>query len=1088
MSRFELITPGKPGETEETPSGSPAWKQALKTAGVIGGSMALMPGAGIAGVLELLPRVSTDPEKPLIESGSLQKAGDVIREVMETPGKLLIKTPEEAETVEKVGGVLSWPFEKSAEGLALIGEHGLQPLAKKIIGQEIPYLDPVLRTTGEAALAFGAGGKAIKGLKKVARGAGARSLEATRMAAEAKHGRFATVPERIAADVSPEGKPLLPPETRYLQEKMKERISAGQEIAPETIEPAGPQPALEGTTLYSGIPLHKAGDIWSKTVGTAVWDKAIMQGIPKVLEKIPGGKSVNRALLYKYRGDLPKTETYIKGMDEAKRFQSIGRAYAIDLGKRLQDFPEDAQLRMGEFIRGEKQNLVGKELEVATEAKQVLYDLGKQAVDTGLLSEEVFFKNAGRYMPRLYESKEYQGLLTKYGIAKPNRLDLTRFKKRQDIPKDIRKDMGEILTPGYPVAKGITQLTHDIELARWFNGIAENPEWSILKGVEGPIPGGFKQLGENKKLGNLSEAYVHPEIYTDLNEAVRIYTTPEKVRRKSLGAWKFGKVILSPKTHVRNMVSNSVLAHLGGLPMYEQPIYLTKAAKAMRAKGDYWRAAKEEGLLTSTFTNAELRELFDRVEGQMTGIKAGSIPDRIGVIGDVWDKAKIAGNKAAKLYEAEEQWFKMAKYIHNVERKNMTPMAAAADAEKWLFNYSKVTKFQESYRSKWYGAPFATFTFKALPRIAEAAIKTPWRFVLPGAIIYQLERSAMDMFKDDPEQFKAKKHMRPEWMKGTFLGIPNFARVPITDDSGREYYLNLEYVFPWGDIAESGGKFGIPGALMPMSQPFVKEAWEQTSNYDLFWNEPIVKEEDLVGKTKVDQLKTELKQRAGHAFKTFAPTPAIDIQKGIAAIQDKPDYRGRERPVETVAADVLTGFKMYPVDYADEMVKRVRKLDPKRGYLAVKIRSDIKKLAAKKKAIEKVGKNADHETELINEKLDQLISMGKELTEETGIFKKITENQTPQSEIKSREHEFVIVPENKTTPQDTQLDIKHNEQPLAETKKEMDPQTLSGFKIESQVRIADTGKIVHVTEDAHEAYQRATTKKDILSEFLDCIG
>ena len=49
-------------------------------------------------------------------------------------------------------------------------------------------------------------------------------------------------------------------------------------------------------------------------------------------------------------------------------------------------------------------------------------------------------------------------------------------------------------------------------------------------------------------------------------------------------------------------------------------------------------------------------------------------------------------------------------------------------------------------------------------------------------------------------------------------------------------------------------------------------------------------------------------------------------------------------------------------------------------------------------------------------------------------------------------------------------------------------QSLKGISIQNKVKIADTGKIVHVTEDAHEAYQRATTKKDILSEFLDCIG
>jgi hypothetical protein len=68
--------------------------------------------------------------------------------------------------------------------------------------------------------------------------------------------------------------------------------------------------------------------------------------------------------------------------------------------------------------------------------------------------------------------------LTKYGLTKPNRLDLSRFKKRKDIPEEIRQEMGEILTPGYPVAKGIVQMAHDIEMAKFFNGIADTEEWA----------------------------------------------------------------------------------------------------------------------------------------------------------------------------------------------------------------------------------------------------------------------------------------------------------------------------------------------------------------------------------------------------------------------------------------------------------------------------------------------------------------------------------------------------------------------------------------------------------------------------------
>lgn len=739
--------------------------------------------------------------------------------------------------------------------------------------------------------------------------------------------------------------------------------------------------------LYSGLPIPEITNVYKKATDK-IWDVGVQQKIPQLLEKIPGGKAVNRALLYDYRGDLKNTGKYIKSMEDKTRAQQIGKTYALDLGTRLQRMPEKAQLQLGEYIRGELETLPKELIKLGDEAKLSMLDLGKQAVDMGLLNEKVFFENAGRYMPRLYTAKEYSGLLSDFKLTKPNRLDLSRFQKRKDIPKEIREEMGEILTPGYPIAKGITQLTHDIEQARWFKGIADNKDWSLTKGSETPIPDGWKKLPDNKKLGDLSEANVHPEVFGDITEAIRIMETPEKVWRKALGAWKFGKVILSPKTHARNVMSNSILAHLGGMPMYEQPIYLTKSIKAMRGKDNYWQAATKEGLLGTTWTEHELSALFSGVEGNLKGLKAGSLPEKFGIVGSGFEKAKGSMNKAAKLYQAEEEWFKLAKYIHNIEKKGMKPTAAAKDAEKWLFNYGKVTKFQEGYRSKWYGAPFATFTAKALPRIAEAAIKTPHRFILPGAMIYGLEKAAMNMIGDSPEQFKAKKELLPDWMKGNFLGIPNFARVPILDESGREYYLNLTYILPWGDIGESGSFAGIPGSLIPMSQPFVKESWQQIANYDSFWDKPIVAKEDLVGKSLTGKIKTQAENRAQHLLQTMAPTPVLDIQKGAASLKGKPDYRGRERPSGAVVADAVFGIKLYPVDYIEQMVRKINELHPQKGFIAKKIKGQIKTLEVKRKAMEKKGKPTEFYRKAIESKINQLKGMGAELSKIGEAYKK----------------------------------------------------------------------------------------------------
>ena len=752
----------------------------------------------------------------------------------------------------------------------------------------------------------------------------------------------------------------------------------------------------EAPILNDIIKLPKTlGNGWKKNIGEPVWDKLVLKTIPRIIDKIPYvGRRINRAALYDYRGNMKKTGKFIKDMDSMRRKHAIGKEYALDLGGRLQSLNEASQLKVAESIKGGKPKLNKVESALAKESMQVLYDLGKQSVDVGLLSGKEFFENAGKYMPRLYTEIEYMSKLKEYGLSAPDKLDLSRFKSRKNLPEKVRKELGEILTPGYPVAKGIITLTHDIEIAKFFKTISETKEWAIPKKSKKNAPKDWKRLPLNKKLGALSQAKVHPEIHKDIVSTIKVRGEWEMRARKALGMWKYGKVVLSPKTHARNVMSNSILAHLGGLPMYEQPVYLSKAWAAMKNKSNHYRNARKEGLLSHTFISAELKDLFSEIDGKLKKTKLTELPGKYGEIGEMINKVISQKDKPALLYELEEQWFKVAKYIHNVERKKMSPKDAAIDAEKWLFNYSKVTKFQEAYRGgHWVGllvgAPFATFTLKAIPRIAEAAIKTPWRFALPYAIIYSLEESAREMIGDTKEQAKAKKEQRSEWMKGVnFMGVETFPRVPYIDNDGREHYLNLQYILPWGDIAETGGVNIIPGGVRPLSMPFMSEAIQQLSNYDTFWKQKIVPDEELAGKTGAQKTATQLKIRGAHIAKTLAPTLAVDTVKVIREIAGKPDYRGRTRSGALTAADVLLGIKIYPVVYAEQITKKISKLHPKKGSIARKIKSQIVTLNVKRNAMLKQGKNTKRYDDKIDNKIQQLRGMANKLIKESKSYNK----------------------------------------------------------------------------------------------------
>ncbi len=728
---------------------------------------------------------------------------------------------------------------------------------------------------------------------------------------------------------------------RALQQKMFEG-----KTAPVGLEDLNPDLAAKmdrylagkerGSVTLGMNPIPQMMEAWTKYIGTPIWDYAWEKALPKVLEKTGRpGKAILRAMDPDYRGDLQGAPKYNALLEETKTAQAVGREYAIDLGNRLQRLAEADQMKVGEYLRGEQGGLPDNIRSIGDEAKNTLINLGKQAVDTGLLGEEVFFRNIGKYMPRLYSSKEYPTLLQKWGEPKPTRLDLDRFQKRKDIPAEIRKEMGEILTPGYPVAKGIIQLTHDISMAKMFQGIAGKPEW-FRYGNAPEIPQGWVKLPESSKLGAVKGGYVHPEIGMEINATLKVREEWKKVASKAYGVWKYGKVIASPKTHMRNMMSNSILTHLGGLPMYEQPLYLARAIKEMSSKGPAYMAVRQNSNIFRTgWAQAELRSLYD-ASVSLEGIPAGSFMDTMPILRDALAKGKKVGAKMADLYQKEEQVFKMAKVLKSLDQ-GMDIRAAVTDANKWLFDYSKVTRFQEKYRQSLLGAPFATFTIKALPRVFEAAVKTPWRFALPFAMTYGLEEWARNTIGDTEEQAEAKKELRPDYMKGSTFGIPNFPRVPILDDYGREYWLDLTYIFPWGDIAQSGGVGPILGSLRPLSHPFTNEMIQQGANYDPFWKEPIVKDSETAGKGFLGALGTEAGERAGHAARTFLPTPMIDATKLYSAATGNPDYRGREKGMGTALVDAALGLKMTPVDYGDQMRKFDALNDPRHGRMAREI-------------------------------------------------------------------------------------------------------------------------------------------------------
>ena len=128
----------------------PTFKSVGKVGAALGTSLALLPGAGVAGGLKLLPKISTDPDK-FMEWGSLDEAMKTYNQVMSIPSEFLT-TPEDRKAMENISLAMK-PFEMAGEGWRLIG-HAINEGLRDLGLPADTYLEPLLATYGEAAALF----------------------------------------------------------------------------------------------------------------------------------------------------------------------------------------------------------------------------------------------------------------------------------------------------------------------------------------------------------------------------------------------------------------------------------------------------------------------------------------------------------------------------------------------------------------------------------------------------------------------------------------------------------------------------------------------------------------------------------------------------------------------------------------------------------------------------------------------------------------------------------------------------------------------------------------------------------------------
>jgi len=659
-----------------------------------------------------------------------------------------------------------------------------------------------------------------------------------------------------------------------------------------------------------------------------------ISGFPPDLELAkPGAKRFRVGLKSEPVVPKPPTETNIpqEMFPEENIIRSTGQVSKFPSVNQFINKPREVLLKQRKLLSSQIQDKV-KEIEIGVRSNYALFDRtfseqirtnpkyqqlsaiadeGRKVMDkwstelakSGIPKEqtqEVIEKNVGEYMARMYSTK----LKPKEGgfsLFKDLRLRLGMLKHRKDLSAEVLAQLGEIKEPALPTAIRVKEISANIANNKLFTKVAQNPEWTKDAAVEGWI-----KISDTPNVGPLRGKYVIPEIAEDVNAITTAGQQAQSAYLKALNAWKYGKVVLNPATQVRNMLSNTMLLDLSGTNHLRQAQLFPKAFNELLSQGKIYQQALDDGAVGGEFVGGEITRLRD----YYLGSQGNNLQRWLNI-------AKMPFQKAGDLYQGMEQSAKLVKYMDVLEKTGNRQLAAQ-EAQKWLFNYQEVPKFIDAVRKSPLGAPFITFTYKSLPRIAEAIVDRPLSVYKYYALFNAFNETSRKYQGMLPTEFARQKKLLPPWVLKDIGGVPTNLLMPWKDKYNRTQWLNLEYILPLGQAPEIMEKGLLKGGI---SNPIFNIAADLAKNTD-FKGTPIIP----TGATKAEAAQITL----SYIYRQLAPNLAPSIppltkggytfEKILDAVHKRPDFAERTRDLTPVLFDTLAGLKVFPLD-VDEAEK-----------------------------------------------------------------------------------------------------------------------------------------------------------------------
>lgn len=358
----------------------------------------------------------------------------------------------------------------------------------------------------------------------------------------------------------------------------------------------------------------------------------------------------------------------------------------------------------------------------------------------------------------------------------------------------------------------------------------------------------YAKMPNDYVYGALRGRYVRKEIYQDLTdtfEANQVDSNSLFSRFFSPGGyvetanhfWKFMKVPANIPSWFRNGIGNGILLDIStntnsvklGKMVFDtfksimegDPHEFSRGPNFRKSSDTYRyvRWAMANGLFGTTFSTQELylvqqqyqhkykrliakNALKEKKGGMLKGKLQGALwwsQDSFYALAEVANHSYglLEGIfKTVRLQDHMEQWEKQNnRKIEdlNDEEFHAVLFEAVNDSNDAIFDYSKIPNFLRMMRRYPLGAPFLTFTYKAIPAVVKGVAYHPQKFIKYAAFPYimsQMFLAANDMDDDDLEEIKRK---MPLWMKDR----NSIYLLPWKDSNGNWQAMDFGYFFPW---------------------------------------------------------------------------------------------------------------------------------------------------------------------------------------------------------------------------------------------------------------------------------------------------